>query len=545
MRVLLLALIALLGSGPVFAETGSAAADTWYVRPVAECAHNGDGLAYNCAAEAAASGAFKSFSGVIMTTTVGVDDGDTLIACGEFTAADFDTTVYMLFTGFSGANEAGRIKATGDCSAHRTNPSTWTDRAGTTHSGAILDGENSLSYAVGTGTQNFITFENFHLKKFTTASVFSTCVPASNPNSMRYRNLLIEGSVNQGMSFASTNYLVENVTIRGAGNDGIFICAGASGATTGTLRNVEALDVAQTNDDGDSIQQEDGAGALTAIGITGSTRSNSKSCFIFGSEAGTIRVDDWTCLASGANGLVIDGSGAGGYARRGYSAAEAAHVFIRADTMPLAGAFDVASTIGAGGTQGLLLRGAHAAGVLTVANNSFSGCDDAVTMNTAFDPLSAHFVNNALNCDDAIVLSTGGTDGTDLTLTTNRYGPLSSRWVWGAETDTTLAEFQTTSGEDTGSTFGSIDWISGGSISTAGDARIPSDSPLCNAGTYIPGARDYDDLPIYRDIGAFRCPGAGSPQNIRSGLTNGLYSWLLAGLGALLGGAMLMRPRLA
>lgn len=65
-----------------YAATGSAAADTWYVRPTGACANNGDGLAYGCAASAGATGAFSTFANIIWTGTTGVDDDDTLYVCG-------------------------------------------------------------------------------------------------------------------------------------------------------------------------------------------------------------------------------------------------------------------------------------------------------------------------------------------------------------------------------------------------------------------------------------------------------------------------------
>lgn len=71
-------------SWPVYSDgaVGSAAVDTWYVRPSTECSNNGDGLSYACAASAGAAGAFNSLTSVIWTATDGVDDGDTLCISG-------------------------------------------------------------------------------------------------------------------------------------------------------------------------------------------------------------------------------------------------------------------------------------------------------------------------------------------------------------------------------------------------------------------------------------------------------------------------------
>ena len=86
-----IAFLLLLAWGQAWGATGSAAADTWYARPVAECPNNGDGLAYNCAAGAGQSGAFSGFNNWINTTTTGIDDGDTVRVCGSFVQADAET----------------------------------------------------------------------------------------------------------------------------------------------------------------------------------------------------------------------------------------------------------------------------------------------------------------------------------------------------------------------------------------------------------------------------------------------------------------------
>lgn len=81
-------LVLLLFLAPAWAEAavGTAAVDTWYVRPTGACANNGDGLAYDCAASAGATGAFISGANVLWTATDGVDNGDTLYVCGTHTS---------------------------------------------------------------------------------------------------------------------------------------------------------------------------------------------------------------------------------------------------------------------------------------------------------------------------------------------------------------------------------------------------------------------------------------------------------------------------
>lgn len=81
-RLFMLVLAGLCVPQALFAAVGSAAIDTWYVRPAGACQNNGDGLAYGCAETVGGTGAFVAFSSVIWTATTGVDDGDILYVCG-------------------------------------------------------------------------------------------------------------------------------------------------------------------------------------------------------------------------------------------------------------------------------------------------------------------------------------------------------------------------------------------------------------------------------------------------------------------------------
>lgn len=104
--------------------TGTAGVDIWYARPATECANNGDGLAYDCAASAGATGAFRNLNNFIWTSTTGIDDGDTLKLChapgSAFTQAAANTAnsnlAMMQIAGSGPASYTGRIKITGDCS---------------------------------------------------------------------------------------------------------------------------------------------------------------------------------------------------------------------------------------------------------------------------------------------------------------------------------------------------------------------------------------------------------------------------------------------
>lgn len=117
------------------AATGSAAVDIWYVRTAAACVHNGDGLAYGCAASDGASGAFRDPANIIWTSTTGVDDGDTLYICG----AHVDTTLAIgavagtralpITVSFSCPSDRGSIRAVHEMTEALT-ANNWTNESG-------------------------------------------------------------------------------------------------------------------------------------------------------------------------------------------------------------------------------------------------------------------------------------------------------------------------------------------------------------------------------------------------------------------------------
>src|SRR3990167_1735001 len=128
-------ILSLLLPSVVYAAVGSSAVDTWYERSMEACANNGDGLAYNCAASAGASGAFRGPSNIIWTTTDGVDDGDTLYICGTHV----DTTITVgavagtrtspITISFSCPSDRGSIRAVHAMTEALT-AGNWTNESG-------------------------------------------------------------------------------------------------------------------------------------------------------------------------------------------------------------------------------------------------------------------------------------------------------------------------------------------------------------------------------------------------------------------------------
>lgn len=130
-----IALTAYLSVSACYAAVGTSGVETWYVRPAEACANNGDGLSYSCAASAGATGAFRTFSNVIWTSTTGVDDGDTLYICGAHNQSAL--TVNSSAAGSQGAPIAIDFRCPGDPGSIRSTtlmsealvPGNWTEES--------------------------------------------------------------------------------------------------------------------------------------------------------------------------------------------------------------------------------------------------------------------------------------------------------------------------------------------------------------------------------------------------------------------------------
>ncbi len=495
MKLFISLLLLVLFSLPAGAATGSAAADTFYVRPASDCANNGDGMAYACAASAGASGAWRTSAAVSYSTTTGVDDDDTLKFCGSFVEADLDTAQYFIFLAatVTAANEAGRITITGDCSADGG------------ASVATVTGGSTMTTGFAMSVSDFITLDSFEFRDML-LMVGNTCSPASDPDAPIFRNITGRGITNTGaaMSFNGIGYLAENLDIETVGEP-IFICNGTTNLSTGTVRNARLVSTSTSDPDADGIQQESGGGGITLEDVTVYKANPFKGCGIVGSALGPVRVINFSCNWTGVagaavSGLAVDGSATGGYVRGLWSNAPGAALLLRDDVTAFAGTFDVSAFAAAGASSVISLDGTHASGVFTFSNGSGWATGTGIVAESGFNPLSATFRNLAIDAPVGVdVHSTVAASDIDIDYV--RWGPNVTSWKWRGTTDTTLAAYKTTSSKSANDTQGSMKWV-GGINPTTADNFLPVVGSFLIGNGVVGVKYDYDNT---------RC---GNPSNI-------------------------------
>lgn len=498
---------ALLLSFEAGAATGSAAADTFYVRPASACANNGDGMAYACAASAGASGAWRTSAAVSYSTTTGVDDGDTLKFCGDFVEADLDTGAYFIFlsSAVTAASEAGRITISGDCSAE-----------GGASIATVTGNGGAMKIGFGMSVSDYITIQHFDFSTLDQA-IANTCQPASSPEGVIARG--IRGNVSgsgAGMSVNGNPYLLEDIDITAVGEP-ILICPGAAGESNGIIRNARLVSTSTTDIDADGIQQSAGGGAIRLENIDVYKRNPFKGCGIVGSVSGAVQVDGFRCHWLGApgaavSGLAVDGSGPGGYVRGWWSDAPGVGVLLRDDVTPFAGAFEVSGGICAGCSSAVSLDGVHPAGAISIFGNSGWTTSTGILAESGYNPLSTVVRNNIFDAPVGIDVN-ATVAAADIDIDFTRWGESVTSWKWRGTTDTSLDAYKVTSSKGANDTQGDPVFIGGPNPTTAEGFKPGADSPLCGAGTPVSGTHDYNgrrfvNLPA---IGAFACQG-GHPR---------------------------------
>lgn len=478
------------------------AGTVWYFRPASDCAFNGDGTAYDCAPSGGAAGAWRTSAAVSWAPTTGVDDGSVLKGCGDFVEADLDVNQYFIFLAgtVTAANEAGRIRIKGDCS----------DEGGRSY--ATVTGGSTMTVGFGMSTSDFITLEDFRFYNLT-QMIGNTCSPASDPDAPIFRNLTGRNITNTGaaMSINGIGYLAENIDIETVGEP-MFVCNGTTNVSAGEVRNARLVSTSTTDANADGIQQEAGGGGIKLTNIDVYKANPFKGCGIVGSATGAVQVDGFRCHWQGApgaavSGLAVDGSATGGYVRGLWSNAPGSALILRDDVTSFAGTFDVSSVVGAGVAEILALDGAHASGVFTFSHISGWATEEGIVAESGFNPSSATFRNLAIDAPVGIDVN-ATVAAADIDIDYVRWGPNVASWKWRGTTDTSLADYQTTSSKGAADTQGSFDWVGGTNPTTAEGFRLSAGSPLAGAGTDLGDeiADFFGDL-MYDgkwDIGAFR-----------------------------------------
>lgn len=263
-----------------------ATAETLYVRPTADCANNGDGTAYACAASGGAAGAFKGASNVVYNTTDetagSVDPGDTLYICGAHTGQFF----YGPSDGsFPGSGTAGnRVTVSFACPSD---------------AGSID--------ATGSGNYAFVTYQNYIDVVDPTltggaVNTFAFTTSAGTSTDERH-NTITGGTIGQNTSttekcvhLRGRYIVVTGVTISQCGNDGIW----ATGKYIKVYDSViSQVSTASINGDCIQLSGEVDGGIFRGNSCDHST-VDSKYCYISSgdSDAGFVSIVDNICLKS-------------------------------------------------------------------------------------------------------------------------------------------------------------------------------------------------------------------------------------------------------
>lgn len=403
-----LALLLLAWGAGAGAATGSAAADTWYARPVAECPNNGDGLAYNCAASGGASGAFSGFNNWINTTTSGIDDGDTVRVCGSFVQADAETQfTNQAMMAIQASGSAGSpITFTGDCSA-----SGGSTRATLTSDGT--SGSNIRTYAntyiTIAGTFDLVGAKDAGMTLYNSATGDVAIAKNIRIESGTTISAIQGGTQPVGITYSGTDGYIGAVVISNIGTDGIFEYSGGNWTIDGpTISNISTLD---TNGDcvqlqrvvnGDWVKNvhcdKTSKDAKQCV-VASCLNAGSATCATGADQSQVLRITDNTCLMASTGSLSIGIFAEGqAYIERNYVANartygitcdlnNSAYCRIRSNIIinPASGCFDVRKT-SAGPTADIfnnncVLNSASAVGVyaasatatITAKNNIFSG----------------------------------------------------------------------------------------------------------------------------------------------------------------------------
>jgi hypothetical protein len=462
-------------------------AETLYVRPTSAEYGAEDGTSY--------AAAFDGLADVTWGVGVGnVSIGDTLVVCGTFGASDTDQVWTFIDLDVSGAI------IDGDCSGNETNPESWVDKFGTTHSGAVFNGAGTVDYGVYCADATDCpsqTIKSLSIKNLISRGIYiRNALTAANPAGTVITDVKIEkviGTVDPtptgiwgtGSTATITRVIISNIT-----DDSIHWDGDGLSVMDSTM--VYPGYLASTNI-GDCVQV---ANNYTDFLVQGSScdHSNvtSKQCYIVsgGSAETNVRMRNNTCIfplgdAGGFNvkPLYIEaatsGEISGNYVYGGWTG------------IWCASAVTVKSNIVVDASRaGIYCQGFT--GTQTVANNtiqSTTGTDECLRVDGV--NITMTVVNNAVNgnCDVAFVSNNAA-----------------SR-TWQYNDAFGYADLDTGFTTDGTNILTNPLFVGGTSPNTATGFRLKSGSPLLCTGTYTGRNRDFGGGAVFKqgctDIGAW------------------------------------------
>lgn len=434
-----------------------------FMRPAADCANNGDGTAYECAASGGAVGAWRTAANVVWGAS-GVDTGHTLRACSSesspFTTADYDGGGLAVLS----VDQAG-AKVNGDCSA---------------------SGGGTMAYFEGNGSRDYGVY----------------CATNAHCSGQDWRNMTVNGTdvrgfyVRNDLSTSGVhNAVLENLTatdIAGAAGNGPHgFSVFGSGATLTNVRAERTTDdcfsiqgpnttlsnwiciypgYLQTGDHGDCVQVVNAAdNSKVRLGYCDKRNNATKQCVIFGDPAtgSSGEITDNVCM-------MAETGGATNSTKALYSVVPST----RFERNFIYGSYYGIYMLGAGSSAvGNVLVGQELRGI------------DAVSTVTSGTHLIAN--NSVYNSNSCFVFSGGAS------VTINAYNNLAMGCATAGYTkggSATLNQTNNAAYSNTANTSGSVGSIAvtsdpllvgGSSPNDAAGFCLEPDSPLLAAGTYI------------------------------------------------------------
>lgn len=441
--------------------TGSAAVDTWYVRPVEDCVNNGDGLAYGCAASAGATGAFRGFANLIWTVTVGIDDGDTLKICGTFydTSSKTSGTRMLSVEGSGGAS--AEIIFDGDCSANGN------------LSQAILNGEGTVDHGIRTLANTYLKFRNLWVRNFDSRGIILYNNSATDVTIAKFITIEATVAVSDIRKAAATTIGIDgrgqDITLTGVRVSNIGEDAIWNNGKRFTVTDAVVSRVSQDGVLGDCFQM---AGEVDGTVLDGLTCDHSdvdaKQCVVINAvtDTPTYSVRDVDCSlpvgATTAIGVILDGTALGERIRvRGGNFGVIAYDVAGANVT-------LRSNVISDTTAACISSGSNATTV-TAYNNTLHNCGvSGITFGAATNTRT--LTNNTITGVSTRGINKG-TSGTTETYN-NIFGPTTPVLSNGTQTSAHSSDLAVPP-----------DFVGGSSPSSASGFRLSSSSALRRAGS--------------------------------------------------------------
>lgn len=331
------------------AWAGQVEGATYYVRPAATCATNGDGTLYACTEGAAGTpGAWNALASVLWDGAGEVSAGDTLYVAGTFTNE-------ILTIGVSGTGVGTETIIRGD---YAGNP-------------GIIDRNAAGTYAISTNQKNYLKILNITAKNGTTSALYINGTS---------HHVIVDGLISTGDNQAIyATVLTTNITVQNSTSTDQ-----ACGTTTAAMLFAGSVGLTLTDNtlsgaSGIGIQVNGAAATTSSILLHGNQVTGTVagvSIYIRLVTAGTITLTDnyvgitkaLVATANGNTGILINGNTGGSlYVDGNYSSnnTDGQGIYVQTNTLA-SGSYIKNSYFNSNTYQGIYIKDSPN---ITISNN--------------------------------------------------------------------------------------------------------------------------------------------------------------------------------